>query len=189
MKRFTQAPAITIATIALFLSLGGASLAASRYIITSSNQIKPSVLKSLRGSAGPQGTAGPAGPAGPAGLSGPAGPQGKAGNNATAALAGAYYSTSTVNNVTGAQTIEARCSTADTAISGGVSVSDPTKTVPVGQSFPGHLDADGVLVPGELDGWIVQFASQTIANPGKVTVWALCVPDLSIPVLHDVGDV
>jgi hypothetical protein len=74
-----------VATLALFLAVsGGAAYAASHYLITSTKQIKPSVLKSLTGKPGPAGPAGPAGAAGAgsAGSSGPpgsTGPEGKAG--------------------------------------------------------------------------------------------------------------
>jgi hypothetical protein len=57
-----------VAWVALFLALGGTSAAATRYVITSTKQIKPSVLKKLhgaRGPAGPAGTPGPQGPPGP----------------------------------------------------------------------------------------------------------------------------
>jgi hypothetical protein len=76
------------ATLAVFFALSGGALAAGHYLITSTKQIKPSVLSALKGKAGAQGAAGPAGaqgPAGPAGAkgetgaTGPQGPEGKAG--------------------------------------------------------------------------------------------------------------
>ena len=73
------------ATLALVFAMSGGALAAKHYLINSTKQINPKVLKKLHGSRGPagrpgsqgpqgrpgaQGTAGPAGPAGPAGESG-----------------------------------------------------------------------------------------------------------------------
>lgn len=63
--------AITISTAALFFSLTGAGIAAQHYLITSTKQIKPSVLRQIarqlpaargpRGGEGEQGVPGPAG--------------------------------------------------------------------------------------------------------------------------------
>jgi hypothetical protein len=71
-------PATVIALVALFFSLAGTAFA-SRYLITSAAQIKPSVLAKLRGPAGPVGPAGAAGPAGARGAVGPEGPRGAQG--------------------------------------------------------------------------------------------------------------
>jgi hypothetical protein len=61
------------ATIALVLSMSGGALAASHYLITSTKQISPKVLKKLKGRAGAGGTTGPRGAQGAAGLAGPQG--------------------------------------------------------------------------------------------------------------------
>jgi hypothetical protein len=63
-----------IATVAVAFAMSGGAWAAKKYIITSTKQISPSVLKKLKGKKGP------AGPAGPAGLAGPAGPAGAKGD-------------------------------------------------------------------------------------------------------------
>jgi Collagen triple helix repeat (20 copies) len=78
--RMTYANVAT--TLALVFAMSGGAYAASKFLITSTKQIKPSVLKQLRGKAGQAGPVGPVGPAGPAGVAGaqgPAGPQGKEG--------------------------------------------------------------------------------------------------------------
>jgi hypothetical protein len=59
------------ATLALIFSMAGGAFAASHYLITSTKQIKPSVLaqlRGLRGVVGPPGSAGPQGREGVAGL-------------------------------------------------------------------------------------------------------------------------
>jgi hypothetical protein len=79
MKLRTPSPAAALAAVALFFALGGTAIAAKHYLITSTKQIKPSVLKSLKGKAGKTGPAGPAGAPGAAGPQGAAGPKGEQG--------------------------------------------------------------------------------------------------------------
>ena len=72
------------ATVAVLFSMSGAALAAHHYLINSTSQISPKVLKALRskhdsGATGAQGATGAGGPEGPAGRQGSAGPQGVAG--------------------------------------------------------------------------------------------------------------
>jgi len=98
-------PAVIIAIVALVVALGGTAVAASHYIITSTSQIKPSVLRALRAGAGVKGTTaiagaqglagaagaqGPAGAAGAQGLPGPAGPAGVQGPQGVPGDARAY---------------------------------------------------------------------------------------------------
>lgn len=79
--------------LALVLAMSGGAYAAGKYVITSTKQIKPSVLKALRGKAGPNGPAGPAGTAGSAGAAGKEGAQGPVGPRGTTGEKGAMGAT------------------------------------------------------------------------------------------------
>lgn len=68
-----------VATFALVFAMTGGAYAAHKYIITSTKQISPKVLKGLRGKTGPQGLIGPQGPAGAPGTPGKEGAAGKEG--------------------------------------------------------------------------------------------------------------
>jgi hypothetical protein len=86
-RRFTYSN--VVATLALVFAMSGGALAASKYLITSAKQIKPSVLSSLKGKAGPAGATGAAGAAGAVGPAGTAGAQGPSGSPGPAGELGA----------------------------------------------------------------------------------------------------
>jgi hypothetical protein len=72
-----------VATLVLVFAMTGGAYAAKKYLITSTKQISPSVLRSLQGKAGQagaQGLAGAVGPQGAAGVKGDAGAAGKEGS-------------------------------------------------------------------------------------------------------------
>jgi hypothetical protein len=75
------------ATLALVFAMSSGALAAKHYLISSTKQISPKVLKALKGRTG---STGPAGQTGPKGKAGPAGKQGKPGANGAGVTSRAF---------------------------------------------------------------------------------------------------
>src|SRR5947208_2068249 len=67
------------ATLALVFAMSGGALAAKHYLINSTKQISPKVLKALKGKTGKAGATGKDGPAGKEGAPGPPGKEGPKG--------------------------------------------------------------------------------------------------------------
>ncbi len=75
-------------TLALVFAMSGGAYAAKHYLITSTKQISPKVLKALKGKNGTNGLTGAVGPAGAAGKDGTNGTNGKDGAPGTPGLEG-----------------------------------------------------------------------------------------------------
>jgi collagen triple helix repeat protein len=68
-----------VATLALVFAMSGGALAAGHYLLTSTNQVSPKVLKALKGKSGKPGAVGVAGAQGPKGETGATGATGAVG--------------------------------------------------------------------------------------------------------------
>jgi collagen type VII alpha len=76
------------ATLALVFAMSGGAMAANHYLITSTKQINPKVLKKLTGKAGSTGATGATGPQGATGKEGAAGKEGLTGKEGKEGLTG-----------------------------------------------------------------------------------------------------
>jgi hypothetical protein len=94
-----------VATFALVFAMSGGALAAKHYLINSTSQINPKVIKSLKGNAGPAGPAGPAGGVGKEGPTGKEGGTGKEGKEGKEGQSGAPGATSVVVRYGGEETV------------------------------------------------------------------------------------
>lgn len=93
LRRRVRLMSFTFVTVLACSLLAGGAWAASRYLVTSTGQIKPNVLAQIeksgpQGPKGDPGATGPAGPAGPAGAEGAVGAAGIAGPGGPAGPAG-----------------------------------------------------------------------------------------------------
>lgn len=150
---------VALIIIAMLCVVGTAG-AATHYVITSTKQIKPSVLKQLKGNAGPRGPQGAIGPQGARGLPGPQGLPGLPGPQGRPGLSGV--------NVVSASTI-----------SGSVSVACPTSQVVIGTGFSASSYA-GVysylqrLVPSRTGVSALFYRGPDTNYGGSGTVYAIC---------------
>ena len=188
MRLRRPSPTIVIAVLALFFALGGTAVATSHYLLTSTSQIKPSVLKKLKGNAGPQGSQGPAGAqgaggqqgaagpqgaVGPQGKEGPAGPQGKEGPAGPTNLSSLTEVVGSANRVPaydetgpggyeGVESSIATCPAGDNVVSGGSDV------------FAGVVAGEYSIASENHDSWIVVVANDSTYTGGEVKAYAYC---------------
>jgi len=143
-----------VSTLALVLVLaGGTAYAANHYLITKTSQIKPSVLKDLRGRAGQSGAAGAPGAPGATGATGPAGISGYT-----------QVASATTTNPIGAQDVAiANCPSGESVLGGGAFGSAVATGQSITTSEPANSDT----------GWLVAMSNSS-GTADTFTVYAIC---------------
>jgi hypothetical protein len=151
-------PAMVVALLALFVALGGSTFAATHYRITSTKQIKPNVIRYLKGQPGKRGSQGKPGTQGPAGAT------------SVRFVRGPVVTLPPFQSVPSSVTATAECP-AGTALVGGGGRLIPQSTRPAGaaviaQSYPESddpqdLDVSNTGVPKTPRRWVV-----VAVNPG-----------------------
>lgn len=166
-RRFSEpigSAGLMVAMIALVLGLVGGAYAAKKYVITSTSQIKPSVLKKLKGQAGP------AGPQGAPGAQGGPGAAGANGKDGAAGATGQNGTSATTTSFTGEK---------GSCKAGGITVKSASPDVNVCNGETGFTD---VLPSGKTETgvWAVGQIAEIAGYPGAGN--AVAVPlSFSIP--------
>jgi hypothetical protein len=139
-----------VAAVGLLALIAGGAAAASRYLITSTKQIKPGVLAQLHGARGPSGANGAAGGAGPQGSpgaqgnQGPAGPAGMASVQRVTSPPVAYCSAS--GGACSVATATASCPTGSVVVGGAAAANStytPISTIASATSYAAVSNDDG----------------------------------------------
>jgi hypothetical protein len=131
LKSASRRAPTAISLLALFFALGGTAIAAKHFLITSTKQIKPSVLTVLKGKTGKTGPAGKTGATGERGAQGPQGErgvQGERGGQGERGLQGEKGEAGAVAGYAAAQT-ESATITSDEHLT---QIPGLTKTLPAG---------------------------------------------------------
>jgi hypothetical protein len=171
-RRIRFSPATVIAGLALVFAMTGGAYAAKKYLITSTKQISPSVLKQLQGkagsggapgAAGAQGAQGPAGSAGSGGAKGETGPAGTKGEKGATGASGAKGATGATGTTGFTETLpsgKTETGAWNVMLSSTTFESPPAET---SISFPIPLASGG----GEEEAWIFTAAQTTSKEFGS----------------------
>lgn len=142
-----------VATLALVFAMSGGALAAGHYIVSSTSQISPKVIKALKGKPGQTGSAGAAGAQGPGGPQGPAGPAGSQGAKGEPGTAGEKGETGATGATGGKGATGAQGPAGEPWTAGGVLPSGKTEKgewaiiVPKEFAHPAHFAVASFTIP------------------------------------------
>jgi collagen triple helix repeat protein len=188
MRRRRPSPGLVIAVVALFIALGGTAFGA-HFVITSTSQIKPSVLKKLRAKRGPAGVKGATGASGPAGSAGPQGKEGATGKEGTPGKEGPAgkegkegppASLTKLEEVRGPEEeVEpeeenfsiAECPTGSSAVSGGFFEEGPAPSKQFSEAFTEEVEGEII------HGWIYGTANPSSTEFQQIEAIAYCAAE------------
>jgi hypothetical protein len=157
-----------IASLSLFFALGGTAIAANHYLITSTSQIKPNVLRQLHGKRGPIGAVGPQGAQGAIGSQGIPGAAGPTNLTYVSAVGSAGPERQVGGSVA--------CPAGQVVSGGGVYANSASPLDSVAASYP--RKGSGSSTPNEWSGWI-----NNLTNKEQLfTVYAICVTPTNVTV-------
>jgi hypothetical protein len=157
---------MVVACLALFVASTGTGIAARHYLITSTKQIKPSVITKLKGNIGPRGYQGEKGAAGANGATGATGATGAAGKNgATSVITRTVLGAAS----TGFSLATATCAAGEVATGGGVTYNIISGSVDVSvvASYP-QTNASGVP-----NAWFASIENYD-AGSAQANVYVIC---------------
>jgi hypothetical protein len=167
-------------TVALVFAMSGGAYAAGKYLITSTKQISPKVLKQLVGKAGASGATGapgaqgPAGPTGPAGTPGAQGVPGVKGENGTEGKPGTSVTSKTLAEG------NSKCSAGGTEFKAGTTASYACNGSPwvAGGTLPSGKSEYGM--------WSAEYVAQSVGSGGWFSL-GFTIPLSAAPEAHYIG--
>ena len=161
-KRKHLSYANVAATLALIIAMSGGALAASHYLITSTKQISPKVLRKLKGrrgrtgASGSPGIAGTQGPLGLQGAKGTIGPEGAPGQSALSPIRAGQ-------SVSGVYAIRRKPAAEGELL-------DEAITYPIG--LPAPIAASNVIYMGPGESGPAQCKGPGKADPGYLCIYS-----------------
>lgn len=166
MSRNKRWICLGLAAALLLITFSAASFGAGRYLITNIKQIKPSVIKQLRGATGPRGPAGASGQGGPIGKtgSGTTGPVGSVGPQGPPGPRGTPGTTST--------TIVSRTITTNSNADTIAVVFCPSGSVVTGGGYAMVHGLTAYVSQPISEGWYLAILGN--GSAASVTVYAVC---------------